>query len=200
MVERLLLASTSQSRQQMLRAAGVVFDVMASGVDEEELKLSLKAAKASPRTIADALAETKAVKVSARYPDRLVLGADTVLSFGANQMFDKPATLAEARAQLLALRGQDHVLISAAVMARGGRPVWRFIDTPRLTVRNFSESFIDQYLAQAGDAILSSVGAYHLEGLGAQLFARVSGDYFSILGLPLLAVLDYLRQQKLLVD
>jgi septum formation protein len=194
----IILASTSASRQRLLRAAGAAFEAIAPHVDEQELTAALVAEGASARSIADALAEAKAVKVSRRFPGALVLGSDTVLSYGKGQMLDKPTNLEELAQHLRILSGQAHQLISAAVMAQDGKAVWRTIDTPTLTMRPLSEAYIADYVAQVGETVLGSVGGYHLEGLGAQLFAHISGDYFSILGLPLLPVLDYLRTRKVL--
>ena len=194
----LVLASTSAARRTMLTAAGVPHEAVAPGVDEEELKAALKAEGASPRAVADALAETKAVKVSRRLPGVLVLGADQVLALPDGRMFDKPIGRDGAAAQLRELRGREHRLISAAVIAENGTAVWRFADTATLQVRDFSEAWLDAYLDAEGEAILGCVGSYRLEAMGAQLFARVRGDHFTILGLPLLAVLDYLRTRGLL--
>lgn len=194
-----ILASTSASRQAMLRSAGVAFEAIPPHVDEDELKASLLAQKASPRAIADALAEAKAVKVSARRPGALVLGCDQVLSFGKAEMMDKPRSLEEARQNLNLLAGKEHKLISAAVIAQNGQPIWRVVDTATLAMRSFSPEFLEDYLAREGEAVLGSVGCYRLEGLGAQLFNRLNGDFFTILGLPLLQVLDYLRERKVLL-
>jgi septum formation protein len=194
----IILASTSASRQRLLRDAGVDFEAVAPQVDEQELTASLLSEQASPRMIADALAEAKAVKVSRRYPEALVLGSDTVLCYGDTQMLDKPASTADVAQHLRLLSGQTHRLISAAVFAQGGRAVWRAIETPKLTMRILSDAYIADYVKHVGTQVLGSVGAYHLEGAGAQLFASVSGDYFSILGLPLLAVLDFLRVRNIM--
>jgi septum formation protein len=194
----MILASTSVSRQRMLRDAGVAFEAVAPHVDEVELTASLLAEGASPRMIADALAEAKSVKVSRRFPGALVLGSDTVLCYGQNQLLDKPANVADVAKHLRILSGQTHTLISAAVFAQDGKPVWRAIETPKLTMRVLSEAYIADYVQRVGPQVLGSVGAYHLEGTGAQLFASVVGDYFSILGLPLLAVLDYLRVRNIM--
>lgn len=189
----LVLASTSAARRAMLHAAGVPHEALAPGVDEDELKLSLAAAGASPRGVADALAEAKAVKVSRRLPGALVLGADQVLALPDGTMFDKPADRAGAAAQLRGLRGREHRLISAAVIAENGRAVWRLVDTATLWVREFSDAWLEAYLDDEGAAILGCVGSYRLEARGAQLFSRIRGDHFTILGLPFLGVLDYLR-------
>ncbi len=191
-----ILASASAARAALLRSAGLEVTTQPSGVDEEALKASLLAETATPRDIADALAEAKAVKVSARRAG-LVIGADTTLDLDG-VLYDKPSSLEEANAHLRAFRGQTHRLHSAAVIAEAGRPVWRRLETASLTVRDFSEGFLSAYMAAEGEALLSSVGCYRLEGLGAQLFSRIEGDYFTILGLPLLPVLDYLRTRGVL--
>lgn len=196
---RFILASQSAARQAMLEAAGVPHDAMAAGVDEESAKLSLKQDGLNARSLADALAEMKAVKLSRRHPGDLVLGCDQVASTEDGAMLDKPASREEARAQLLALRGRTHRLTSAAVICEGGAPVWRHIDVAKLVMREFSEAFLDAYLDAEWPAIAGCVGGYRLEGPGAQLFARVEGSHFTILGLPLLPLLDYLRVREVLV-
>ena len=187
----LILASASPSRRQMLTNAGLAFEVVSSSVDEDEVKRSLLAERAGARDLATTLAEMKAVSVSRRRPEALVIGADSTLACEGT-LFDKPPTLDAARAQLQALRGRTHELVSAAVVAQGGRRIWQVAHAGRLTMRPFSDTFLDAYLARAGEAICGSVGAYHLEGLGAHLFSRVDGDYFTILGLPLLPLLVFL--------
>lgn len=193
----LILASGSKTRQAMLRAAGLSFAVDVAPVDEASVIESLVAEKAKARDIADLLAEMKSIKVSQRHAGALVIGADQVLSC-AGRIYSKPEDIGEARRQLMSLRGQTHVLTSAACVARDGSVIWREAREAKLTMRPFSEAFLDQYLAQAGADILSSVGAYHVEGLGAQLFSRIEGDHFTILGLPLLPLLDMLRVQGVL--
>jgi septum formation protein len=190
-MDDLILASGSATRAAMLRAAGLSFAVERPPVDEESVKASLRAEGLAPRDQADALAEIKAISVSRRRKG-LVIGGDQMLAL-EGEAFDKPPTRELAREQLLRLRGKTHHLICAAVIAKDGAPIWRRIETPKLTMRNFSEAFLDSYLDAAGDDILASVGGYQLEGLGAQLFESVEGDYFSILGLPLLSVLAFLR-------
>ncbi len=188
----LILASASAARRRMLEAAGLAFEVELPRVDEEGAKASLRAEGLSPRDQADALAELKGLSVSRRRAG-LVIGADQMLAI-EGETLDKPKDVAEARAHLLRLRGRTHDLITAAVVAHEGVAIWRHIETPRLRMRAFSDAFLDAYLSRAGDAALASVGAYQLEGLGAQLFERVEGDYFSVLGLPLLPLLAFLRE------
>jgi septum formation protein len=194
-----LLASESEARAAMLRAAGLEVEVQPARIDEAALKEALLAEEAAPRDIADALAELKAKRVSGRAPGRLVLGADQVL-VADGALHDKPRDRAEAAKQLRALRGRTHQLLSAAVIARDGAAIWRHVGTARLAMRPFTDRFLEEYLDREGEAVCASVGAYRLEGLGAQLFARVEGDYFSILGLPLLEVLEFLRAQGVLTE
>ena len=190
----IVLASASAPRRALLTAAGVEVLVDPAHVDEAAMKASLAAEGTSPGGVAEALAELKAARVSARHAGRLVVGCDQVLEC-QGRCFDKPADLAAARRQLLALRGQRHSLHSAAVAMRDGARLWHHVGRADLAMRQFSDSFLDSYLAAAGAAATASVGAYQLEGLGAQLFERIEGDYFTILGLPLLPLLDFLRGQ-----
>jgi septum formation protein len=188
-VTRLILASASASRAQILRRAGVAFEIVPAHIDED----LVKASGLHSRAVAETLAEHKALAVAAKHPDKLVLGADQVLDLDGVAM-SKAGTRAVAGQQLEALRGRAHVLISALALARGSDIVWRHADESRLTVRAFSDAFLQAYLFAEDEAVLGSVGCYRLEGLGAQLFERVEGDYFSILGLPLVPLLGALRE------
>jgi len=197
----LILASASLARAALLRAAGLEIEAIPAHIDEDEIKLALRAENAPARQAAEALAELKARRVAQHQTmagdQRFIIAADQMLVCG-DDWFDKPADMAAAKRQLQALRGKAHQLVSAVVVARGGSIVWRHIDTATLTMRDFSDAFIDAYLAQAGEAVLGSVGAYQLEGLGVQLFSRLQGDYFTILGLPLLPLLGFLRDNQVL--
>jgi len=188
----LILASSSSSRRMMLEAAGVSFSIVAPNVDEGLMKDVLAGDAADAGLVADALAEAKAVAVSERHLDTLVLGADQVLRCG-EQLFDKAMDPIEAEATLRALRNMEHELISAVVLARGGVPVWRRSESAWLRMRDFSDQFLAEYLAAELPDILGSVGCYRIEGRGAQLFTEVKGDQFCIRGLPLIPVLDALR-------
>ena len=190
----LILASTSKARAEMLRNAGLVCETVPPRVDEVAAKSALVAEGTTPRNLADALAELKAVKVSSRRPDALVLGADQVLEFEGRAL-DKPDTHAAARAGLEAFSGKTHRLFSAAVIAENGRPVFRTCESVTLHVRRLSTGFLDEYFAQSDDGLLDCVGGYRLESRGVQLFDRIDGDYFAVLGLPLIAILGYLRER-----
>ncbi|GGE09522.1 Maf-like protein [Polymorphobacter glacialis] len=189
----IILASQSAARRAMLSAAGVVHEAQPAHVDEEGVTAGLLAAGATPERVADALAELKAVKISKRAPGVLVLGADSVVVAADGALLAKPDTRAGAEAQLRGLSGTTHRLVSAAVLAQDGTPVWRAGGAARLTMRVLSEGFIRDYLDAEGEDVLGCVGCYRIEGLGAQLFVKVEGDQFVIRGLPLLALLDYLR-------
>lgn len=189
----LVLASGSASRRAMLAAAGVPFEASPPGVDEDAAKAALRADGRSPREVADALAELKAVKVSVRLPDALVLGGDSLVALDDGTVLDKPESREQAADHLRRMSGRVHDLHSAAVIAQGGRATWRAVDRARMHVRPLSEAFIEAYLDAEWPAIASCVGCYRIEGPGAQLFARIEGSQFTVLGLPLLPVLDHLR-------
>ncbi|MFT4149248.1 MAG: Maf family protein [Paracoccaceae bacterium] len=191
MARPLILASGSVIRRQLLLAAGVEVLAQPARVDEEAIRAALAAEDASPRDVADALAETKARKISEKQPDALVLGCDQVLDF-QRRVWSKPATADEARDQLRALRGQTHRLLSALVLYDGGQPVWRHVGTARLTMRDFSDAYLEAYLARNWPGVADSVGGYKLEEEGSRLFSAIEGDYFTVLGLPLLPLLGYL--------
>jgi septum formation protein len=185
------LASGSVSRRALLAGAGIEAASVKPNVDEDAAKAGMRAEGMSVRDQAMRLAELKAIKVSSRTPG-FVIGGDQMLSL-ENDAFDKPPTLDAARDHLRRLSGKTHTLETAIVVVENGTPVWRHLARPKLTMRPLGEAFINSYIEQAGEALLSTVGAYQLEGLGAQLFTKIEGDYFSILGLPLLPLLDYLR-------
>lgn len=187
----LILASQSASRAAMLTAAGVPFEAIAAGVDEDAAKAAL--ADLTSRDLADALAELKALKVSRRFPDALVLGSDSLVALADGTRLDKPATREDAAAHLRAMSDARHELWSAAVIAEGDRVVWRHVEAARMHVRPLSDGFIGTYLDMEWPAIAGCVGCYRIEGPGAQLFGRIEGSHFTVLGMPLLPVLDYLR-------
>ncbi|MDI9313215.1 MAG: Maf family protein [Hydrotalea sp.] len=198
MVEKkIILASASLSRLNILRGAGLDVTAVPAHVDETAIKKAMQAAGARGEDVAMKLAELKAEKISKQQPDALVLGADQLLLLlkdgGGEIWFDKPKNLAEAKNHLSAFSGKTHFLATALVMYQGGMATWRVLEKPAMTCWAFDGVFIDNYIARAGNGILLSVGAYQLEGLGAHLFSRVEGDYFSILGLPLLPLLRQLR-------
>jgi septum formation protein len=193
----LILASKSITRATLLKQAGVVFTQRASNLDEAEIKKSLLAESCSTNNAAEVLAELKAKSVAQSFPDSLVLGLDTMIEADAVWL-EKPKTPADVKMQLTMLRGKTHLLVTSAVAVRNNQRLWHYTDTATLTVRSFSDSFLDSYITHTGASVLSSVGAYHLEGLGAQLFSNINGSYFSILGVPLLPVLMFLRTQNFL--
>jgi nucleoside triphosphate pyrophosphatase len=190
---RLVLASGSTTRARLLSAAGIAFDAVSPHVDEEAIKESLLAEHATPRDIADALAALKASKVSMSRPGVLVVGADLVLVF-ENELISKCADMDSARTLLRRLSGHTHELIAGVVVAKDGAIVWRHIARAQLSMRKFSDAFLDDYLAAGGDEILSSVGCYHLEYRGIQLFSNIVGDYFTVLGLPMVPLVNALRE------
>ncbi len=195
-MSRIILASGSVIRQAILKNAGIDFETLTKPVDEAAIKKAMLADNAAIKDIADALAETKAMRVS-QFETGLVIGADQILEF-EDQIFDKPENIDVARERLQLLRGKTHNLIGALVICENAKPVWRYHSRTQLTMREFSDQFLEDYLAKEGDLVTKSVGAYRFEGLGAQLFTKVEGDFFSILGLSLLPLLDYLRTRKVI--
>jgi len=195
----LILASASTARRAVLTAAGLAFETQPAHIDEAAVKQGALAEGVSADETALLLAELKAERVARRAPGALVIGADQILVCG-DRRFDKPANLDDARTHLLALRGQAHKLVTAIVCLRDGARIWHHVARPRLVMRGFSDRFLDAYLAAEGDALLSSVGAYRLEGLGVHLFDRIEGEHAAILGLPLLPLLGFLRQHGVVMD
>jgi len=190
---RLILASGSVVRARLLSAAGIAFDVVSPHVDEDAVKESLLAEGAPPRDIADALAALKASKVSTSHPGAFVVGADQVLVF-EGELISKSPDVPAVRALLKRLAGRKHELIGGVALAKEGAVVWRHVARAELTMRNFSDAFLDDYLAGNSEEILPSVGGYLLEGEGVQLFSHIAGDYFTILGLPMIPLLSALRE------
>ncbi|HKP80292.1 MAG TPA: Maf family protein [Phenylobacterium sp.] len=188
----IILASKSAARRAVLDGAGVPYEAAVAGVDEETVKSSLLAAGHGPRDVADALAELKAIRVSRSKPG-FVIGSDQTLDLDGT-LYDKADDIDAARERLKLLRGKTHRLHSAVVVAKEGAPIWREVVTASLTMRDFSDAFLEDYLKAEGPHALGSVGCYRLEGPGAQLFSKIEGDYFAILGLPLMGLLDLLRQ------
>lgn len=187
-----ILASSSRARSRLLRQAGLAVTVDPAGIDEAAVKEACRAEGRDAAACALALAEAKAARVASRHAGMLVIGADQLLVCG-EEWFDKPGDREAARRQLSRLSGRRHELVTAVAVCRDGLVLWRRVERPALVMRAFGKRFLDAYLAAAGDAVLAAVGAYEMEGLGVQLFDSVEGDYFSILGLPLLPLLAFLR-------
>ena len=195
---RVILASGSAIRRKLMTDAGLKFEVISKPVDEAAIKESMLAEAARPRDIADALAEAKSMRVS-RVENGLVIGADQIMVMD-NKLFDKPKDTEQARERLKLMRGKTHYLFGAVVICENGNPVWRHMANTKLTMRAFSDEFLEDYLEKEGELVTKSVGAYRFEGLGSQLFSHVEGDFFSILGLSLLPVMDYLRVRGAIVS
>lgn len=198
---QIVLASASRARREMLAAAGVPFTVDPADLDELALRNALLTEKKSvaPAHIAEALARAKVEEVSGRHAGSLVIAGDQVLALGS-ELLTKSIDAVAARKTLLKLRGREHELHSAVAFAEDGNVIWAHVETARLFMRDFSDAFLDDYLVRAGDRICQSVGAYQLEGLGVQLFERLEGDYFTVLGLPLLPALEELRAQGVIAQ
>ena len=197
MKQELILASSSASRQMLMRNAGLTFSAIPADIDERALDEQLERDGASPEEVALELARAKALAVGALYPEALVLGCDQTMALGT-RVYHKPKTMAEAEAHLLSLSGKVHRLNSAAVLVRHGEVVWQIVSSAELTVRTLSTEFVSRHLQRVGEKALSSVGAYQLEGEGIQLFTSIEGDYFTILGLPLLPLLSKLRDMDVI--
>lgn len=195
---RLILASQSASRRAMLSAAGVPHEAMAPGVDEDAAKAALLADGLGPRDLSDALAELKARKLSLRFPGDLVLGCDSTVADAEGGLIEKAPSRDAQRDLLRKLRGTTHRLWSAAVLCQAGAPIWRFVDGAKLQMRDFSDAFLETYLDAEWPAIGHCVGGYRIEGPGAQLFSRIEGSHYTILGLPLLPLLDHLRTRGMM--
>jgi len=191
MAHTIVLASGSDIRAQLLKNAGVEFSIQTARVDEQMLRAGLEAEGASPRDIADALAEAKARKVSSKQHGSLVIGCDQVLDLDG-VVLSKPSSESEARSQLIALRNKRHSLLSAAVIYLDRQPVWRHVGVVRLHMRDFSDAFMDDYIDRNWESIRHSVGGYKMEEEGVRLFDKVDGDYFNVLGMPLIEILSYL--------
>lgn len=196
---RVVLASGSAARAKMLRDAGVAVESLPVALDEEAVRDACKAEDMDAAATAETLAWMKAERAARKFPGALVIGADQMLDLDG-EWLEKPATLAGLRAQLVKLRGRRHTLISGAVVVRDGERLWHAVERAQLTVRPFSEGFLDWYVGAAGEGVLSAVGGYHLESIGSQLFSRVEGDYFTVLGLPLLPLLGFLREHGVVVS
>ncbi|OWU85980.1 septum formation protein Maf [Oceanicola sp. 22II-s10i] len=197
MAQGIVLASGSATRAGMLRNAGVPFTAITPRVDEEALRASLAVEEVSPRDMSDALAEMKALRVSQRQPGDLVIGSDQILALDRT-VFAKAETREDARDTLRQLSGLRHSLLSAAVICEDGRPVWRHVTEVKLQMRTLTDSYIDSYLDRNWPAVQGAVGAYHVEGEGIRLFSAITGDYFAILGMPLLPLLNYLITRGLI--
>ncbi|GAB1580247.1 Maf-like protein [Phyllobacterium phragmitis] len=193
MVTPIILASKSPFRAALLKNAGISFLTERAEIDERAVEAALDDTGTTPEDVALVLAEAKALDVSARHPDALVIGCDQTLSLG-DEVFHKPADMEAARRHLLKLSGKTHNLNGAVVLARGGETIWRYVGVAHMTMRSLDPAFVGRHLARVGDIALSSVGAYQVEGEGLQLFEKIDGDYFTIVGLPMLPLLDELRR------
>lgn len=196
-MSKLILASASRTRREILQNAGIDFEIVPADIDEDYIRRGMERAGKSPQDIAERLAFEKAAFVSEKYPDHYSLGADQILVC-ENRIYSKAVSMEQARENLKTFRNRNHILVTSLVLVQAGEEIWRITDTPSLFMRDFSDDFLDHYLAEAGEDILSSVGCYFLEGAGLQLFSRIEGDYFSILGLPGINLMEKLRQLNIL--
>lgn len=194
----LILASQSASRRTMLDKADVPFTVVAAHIDESAIRASLHAEGTSPRDIADALAEAKAMRVGTKRPEAMVLGSDQILETDSGEMLSKPQTPEDAIRQLETLSGKAHKLWSAAVIVEGGRPIWRHVEKAVMHVRPLGSAFVRDYVDKHWESIGYTVGCYEIEGAGAQLFSQIEGSHFTVLGMPLLPLLGFLRERELM--
>ncbi|MEN3140565.1 Maf-like protein [Ochrobactrum sp. WV_118_8] len=197
MTDKLVLASKSPFRSALLKNAGIEFSTASADIDERAVEAPLYETGATPEEVAQVLAEAKALDVSEKNPGAVVIGCDQTLSLG-DEIFHKPADMEAARRQLLKFSGKTHQLNSAVVLVKDGKTLWRHVSIARMTMRDLDPGFVGRYLGRVGDIALSSVGAYQVEGPGIQLFDKIEGDYFTIVGLPLLPLLAELRKEKLI--
>lgn len=197
MTAPIILASKSPFRAALMKNAGIDFTCERALLDERAVEAPLYQTGATPEDVAQILAEAKALDVSARFPDAVVIGCDQTLSLG-DEIFHKPEDMEAARHHLLKLSGKTHQLNSGVVLARGGETLWRHVSIARMTMRALDPAFIGRHLGRVGNIVLSSVGAYQVEGQGIQLFEKIEGDYFTIVGLPMLPLLEKLREEKLI--
>ena len=194
---KFILASQSATRKKLLENAGLVFDSFPAQIDEEEIKKSLVASRAHPQEIATFLAEQKACKVSEKYPESIVIGGDQVLEFNGS-ILSKPMTENQAKQQILTLRNSLHYLISSVCVAEGGQRVWHQTDKASMRFRDFSDQFLEQYLVKSKTELFNGPGGYKVEGYGIHLLDRIEGDFFTVLGLPIIPLLQYLRTRGLM--
>ena len=197
MTDKLVLASKSPFRSALLKNAGIEFSTASADIDERAVEAPLYETGATPEEVAQVLAEAKALDLSEKNPGAVVIGCDQTLSLG-DEIFHKPADMEAARRQLLKFSGKTHQLNSAVVLVKDGKTLWRHVSIARMTMRDLDPGFVGRYLGRVGDVALSSVGAYQVEGPGIQLFEKIEGDYFTIVGLPLLPLLAELRKEKLI--
>ena len=197
MIQKIILASGSPHRRMLLENAGLEFQIEKPDIDERTVEAALAGSGATPEDVAAVLAEAKAVAVSERYPEAIVIGSDQTLSLG-DELFHKPVDMEAARRQLLRLAGKTHQLSSAVVLAQKGNAIWRHVAAAHMTMRQFDPAYVGRYLSKVGAAALSSVGCYQIEGRGVRLFEKIEGDFFTIVGLPLLPLLSALRDRGMI--